>query len=64
MLKLRELQLGFAAAVLDDEQNGFEQHIRAAGLSGARRLQIYRNNTLLSLTGALKACLLYTSRCV
>ncbi|MBK8533641.1 MAG: putative DNA-binding domain-containing protein [Candidatus Competibacteraceae bacterium] len=55
MLKLRELQLGFAAAVLDDEQNGFEQYIRAAGLSGARRLQIYRNNTLLSLTGALKA---------
>lgn len=55
MLRLRELQLGFAAAVFDDEQNGFDRHIRAAGLSGVRRLQVYRNNNLLSLTGALKA---------
>ena len=55
MLGLRELQLGFAAAVLDSAQNGFERHIHAAGLSGARRLQVYRNNSLLSLTGALKA---------
>lgn len=55
MLRLRELQQDFAAAVLDGVQNGFERHIRAAGLSGARRLQIYRNNTLLNLTASLRA---------
>ncbi len=55
MLRLRELQLGFAAAVLDGDGGAFARHIRTAGLSGARRLQIYRNNTLLSLTGALEA---------
>ena len=52
---LRELQLGFAAAVLDDAGDGFARHIRAAGLTGARRLQIYRNNVALNLTGALEA---------
>lgn len=55
MLGLRKLQLDFAAAVLDGAQKGFERHIHAAGLSGARRLQIYRNNTLLNLTASLKA---------
>lgn len=55
MLRLRELQLDFAAAVLDGEQNGFDRHIQAAGLSGSRRLQVYQNNALLNLTGALKA---------
>lgn len=55
MLRLRELQQDFAAAVLDGAQNGFERHIRAAGLSGVRRLQIYRNNTLLNLTASLRA---------
>lgn len=54
MPRLRELQQNFAAAVLDGEQNGFERHIRAAGLSGIRRLQIYRNNTLLNLTASLR----------
>ncbi|MDS4022676.1 MAG: DNA-binding domain-containing protein [Candidatus Competibacter sp.] len=52
---LRELQLGFAAAVLDDAGDGFARHIRAAGPSGARRLRIYRNNAALNLTGALEA---------
>ncbi|MFO1423313.1 MAG: DNA-binding domain-containing protein [Candidatus Competibacteraceae bacterium] len=55
MLGLRELQLGFAAAVLDGAEGDFDRHVRAAGLSGARRLQVYRNNALLSLTGALEA---------
>ncbi|HRD67945.1 MAG TPA: DNA-binding domain-containing protein [Candidatus Competibacter sp.] len=54
MLGLRELQIGFAAAVLDGAGD-FDQHVRAAGLSGARRLQIYRNNAVLGLTGALEA---------
>lgn len=55
MLRLRELQQGFAAAVLDGEQNGFDRHVQAAGLSGTRRLQVYQNNALLSLTGTLEA---------
>ena len=55
MPRLRELQLGFAAALLEGDAGGFDRHIRAAGLSGARRLQVYRHNTLLGLTGALEA---------
>ncbi|NMQ19699.1 DUF2063 domain-containing protein [Candidatus Competibacter phosphatis] len=55
MLALHELQRRFAAAVLDSDSSGFEHHIRAAGLSGARRLRVYRNNTRLGLTGALEA---------
>ena len=55
MPKLRELQLGFATALLDSDAGGFDRHIRTAGLSGARRLQVYRHNTLLGLTGALEA---------
>ncbi|MFZ1643562.1 MAG: DNA-binding domain-containing protein [Candidatus Contendobacter sp.] len=55
MPRLRELQLGFAAALLDGDAGGFDRHIRAVGLNGARRLQVYRHNTLLGLTGALEA---------
>lgn len=55
MPALHELQRRFAAAVLDGDDGGFERHIRAAGLSGERRLQVYRNNSRLGLTGALEA---------
>ena len=55
MLGLRELQLGFAAAVLDGAEGDFDRHVRGTGLGEARRLQIYRNNAALSLTGALEA---------
>lgn len=55
MRGLRELQLGFAAAVLDGAQTDFARRVRGAGLSGARRLRVYRNNALLNLTGALEA---------
>lgn len=55
MLGLRELQLGFAAAVLDGAGGDFDRHVRGAGSSGARRLQVYRNNAALGLTGALEA---------
>jgi len=48
MLALHELQRRFAAAVLDSDSSGFEHHIRAAGLPGTRRLQVYRNNTRLA----------------
>ncbi|MFZ1494933.1 MAG: DNA-binding domain-containing protein [Candidatus Competibacter denitrificans] len=55
MSRLRELQLGFAAAVLDGAGENFARHIRAEGLSGARRLQVYRNNVALNLHDALAA---------
>ncbi len=55
MPALHELQRCFVAAVLDGDSDGFEPHVRAAGWSGARRVQVYRNNTRLGLTGALEA---------
>lgn len=55
MLRLHELQRRFAAAVFDEDSRDFERYLCSAGLAGARRLQVYRNNTRLSLTGALKA---------
>ena len=64
MRGLRELQLGFAAAVLDGAEGDFDRHIRAAGLAGARRLQVYRNNAALGLSGALEAVFPVTRRVV
>ncbi len=55
MPKLRELQLNFAAAIMDGVQEGFDRCILSNGLNGAGRMQVYRNNILLNLTGALKA---------
>ena len=55
MLRLRELQLGFAAAVLDNVESDFDHYVRGAGLGGDRRLRVYRNNAVLGLTGALEA---------
>ncbi|MCB1803709.1 MAG: putative DNA-binding domain-containing protein [Candidatus Competibacteraceae bacterium] len=54
MLSLRELQRGFAQAILDPQvATRFESQIRAAGLDGTRRVQIYRNNRNETLTQAL-----------
>ncbi len=54
MRMLRDLQFGFARALLD--QNGqFGEHVRANGLSGARRLRVYQNNVFESLSSALRA---------
>jgi hypothetical protein len=64
MLGLRELQLGFAAALLDGDVSDFDRHIRGAGLRSARRLRVYRNNAVLSLTGALEAVYPVTRRVV
>lgn len=55
MLALHELQQRFATAVLGKDDGSFERHIHAAGLTGTQRLQVYRNNTRLGLTGALAA---------
>ena len=55
MLSLRELQLGFAQEIFREVEETVSPIIRANGLSGARRLQVYRNNMFSSLTGALRA---------
>ncbi len=54
MISLRELQLGFSEDVFSGGGTGFDAQIKANGLSGERRLQIYRNNTFASLTDALQ----------
>jgi len=55
MPSLRELQTAFAAGVFGDAAGDVEDHIISRRFSGARHLQIYRNNTFSSLTGALQA---------
>ena len=64
MARLRELQAEFARTVLDGVQTEFDRYILASGLSGERRLQVYRNNVLLSLTEALTAVYPVTQRLV
>ena len=55
MPSLRELQTAFAAGVFGVVAGDVEDHIISRRFSGARHLQIYRNNTFTSLTGALQA---------
>ncbi|MGQ0656658.1 MAG: HvfC/BufC N-terminal domain-containing protein [Chromatiales bacterium] len=55
MPSLREVQFAFAEAVFHGRDTPLGEQIRANGLSGARRLQIYRNNVFASLTSALRA---------
>ncbi len=55
MPTLRDLQLDFAAQVYDNEARGLDAHVHANGLTGARRLQVYRNNHISSLAEALRA---------
>ena len=62
MARLRELQAGFAKAMLDGVDTTFGHCIRVSGLDGERRLQVYRNNVFLSLTEALKAVYPVTQR--
>jgi hypothetical protein len=52
---LRDLQLAFAESVLGEADASLAGRIRGRGLSGRRRLQVYRNNTFASLTEALAA---------
>jgi len=51
---LRDLQTGFAAALLD-EHSKFDEHVRAGRFPAAQHFQVYRNNLAESLTGALRA---------
>ena len=54
MLALRELQLGFAEAVLSGQAAGIIDKLRVRNGTPAERLAIYRNNTLSNLRGALR----------
>lgn len=51
---LRDLQADFAAALFD-EQPGMVARVRAGRFPAAQHLQVYRNNVVESLTGALRA---------
>jgi hypothetical protein len=55
MLPLRELQQSIARGILTDAAEPLADAIRADGLPFGKRLQVYRNNTFISLTEALKA---------
>lgn len=62
MLPLRELQRRFARGL--HEPQAAELPLRANGLSGARRLQVYRHNTLSALQDALQCVYPVTRRLV
>jgi hypothetical protein len=51
---LRDLQTEFAAAVFD-ERPEMSTRVRAGRFPAAQHLQVYRNNVMESLTGALRA---------
>ena len=51
---LRDLQTEFAAALLDEHPQ-LGSHIRAGRFPAAQHFQVYRNNLVESLTGALRA---------
>ena len=55
MLPLRDLQQMMARDVLAESAGALANLIREDGLPADRRLQVYRNNTIISLTEALKA---------
>jgi hypothetical protein len=55
MLALRELQVGFRAALLADEAEAVAGVVRADGLGASARLAVYRHHVFTSLTAALEA---------
>lgn len=56
MPSLRELQIGFAGAVLNPQRAArFGRHLRRHGVANAQRIQIYRNNLRATLDAALAA---------
>ena len=52
---LHELQAAFAAAILGGEDAPLAAAVRADGIAAERRIQVYRNNSLITLTAALQA---------
>jgi hypothetical protein len=55
MLALPELQRAFAAAILADQPAPLAGIVQAGGIAPERRIQVYRNNSLITLGEALKA---------
>lgn len=55
MSSLRELQTGFRAALLADDERSAAPEVLDDGLSAAARLAVYRHHVLTSLTAALAA---------
>jgi hypothetical protein len=55
MLALPELQRAFAAAILTEEAAPLAAIVKANGIAAERRIQVYRNNSLITLGEALKA---------
>jgi hypothetical protein len=64
MDSLSELQVAFVKRIFSEADTGFGAQVRAHGLSGDRRLRVYRNNMLVSLTAALQAVYPVTQRLV
>jgi len=65
MPALRELQIGFAAALTNREAaRRFAPGVRAQGVAAERRLQVYRNNHFVGLTEVLAAVYPVTRRLV
>lgn len=52
---LRELQAGFGAALLGEDEGAAAAHVRADGLGASGRLAIYRHHVITSLTAALES---------
>ena len=55
MPTLRELQTGFGAAVLGDDESVAAALVRGDGLSASARLGVYRHHIFMSLTAALES---------
>ena len=55
MLRLRELQQAFGSSLQADDASEIAACVSANGLTGKRRIQIYRNNLFVTLTDALRA---------
>ncbi|HEU0204347.1 MAG TPA: DNA-binding domain-containing protein [Burkholderiaceae bacterium] len=53
MTALRELQSALADAILARDTARFAARVRAHGMAGAERVQVYQNNVFISLTQAL-----------
>lgn len=53
MPTLLELQLSFARAILQGDDNGVEALVAADGMNVAERVDVYRNNVVSSLTDVL-----------
>src|SRR5207249_5200842 len=55
MSSLRELQAGFRAALLADDERGVAPDVIDDGLSASARLAVYRHHVFTTLTAAMEA---------